>query len=203
MKNLVVILVGIGLLLLSGCAGSTPPAPTSVALPSVEPATPPLAPTALPTSEPATPVPTPTAPPTPEPATPAPAPTALSTPAPAAVTLTSAEELLGVWHLAHAGGSMGDSFTRYSADGTMRTAGSLDELDTEPRTESEYWFENGVFFIRDTAGLPGWDVCVQGNYVGQYRLEVLANGNVRTVLIEDGCEMRAMFKNGKETVRVP
>lgn len=188
MKNLVAILVGIGLLLLSACAGSTPPTPTAVPLPSIEPATP--APTAMPL-------------PTPEPATPAPTATSLPTPEPAAVTVTSAEELLGVWHLAHASGSMGDSFTRYSADGTMRTAGSLDKLDTEPRTESEYWFENGVFFIRDTAGLPGWDVCVQGNSIGQYRLELLANGNVRTVLIEDGCEMRAMFKNGKETVRVP
>lgn len=202
MKNLVVILVGIGLLLLSGCAGSTPPAPTAAPLPRVEQATPP-APTALPTPRQTVPAPAPTVLPTPRPAVLAPAPTALPTSEPAAIIITSAEELLGVWHSAHPGGSFGDSFTRYSADGTMRTAGSLDKLDTEPRTESEYWFENGVFFIRDTAGLPGWDVCVQGNYVGQYRLEVLANGNVRTVLIEDGCEMRAMFKDGKETVRIP
>lgn len=186
MKSLVVILVGIGLLLLAGCAGSTPRAPAAAPLPTDEQATPP-APTALPT---------------PRPAVAAAAATALPTSELVAVTIASAEELLGVWHSAHPGGTFGDSFTRYSADGTMRTAGSLDELDTEPRTESEYWFENGVFFIRDTAGLPGWDVCVQGNHVGQYRLELLANGNVRTVLIEDGCEMRAMFKDGKETVRI-
>jgi hypothetical protein len=147
--------------------------------------------------------PEPTQLPSAEPATPPPAPTPLPSAEPVVGTITSAEELTGVWHSAHPGGSFGDTFTRYSADGTQRTAGSLDKLDTEPRTESEYWFENGVFFIRDTAGLPGWDVCVQGKYVGQYRLEVLANGNVRTVLIEDGCETRAMFKNGKETARVP
>lgn len=175
MKSLIVILVGIGLLLLSGCAGSTPPAPTPTQLPNAEPVTPPPAPTPVP----------------------------LPTPEPAVGTITSAEELIGLWHDAHPGGFMGDTFARYSADGTMRGASSLEKLDTEPRFESEYWFENGVFFQRDTAGLPGWDVCVKDGLIGQYRLEVLANGNVRTVLIEDGCEIRAMFKDGAEIVRVP
>jgi hypothetical protein len=175
MRSLVVILVGIGLLLLSGCAGSTPPAPTPTQLPSAEPVTPPPAPTRVPR-------------PTPE---------------PAVATITSAEELIGLWHSAYPGGFMGDSFDRYSADGTMRGASSLEKLDTEPRFESEYWFENGVFFQRDTAGLPGWDLCVKDGFIGQYRLEVLANGNVRTALIEDGCEIRAWLKDGAEIVRFP
>jgi hypothetical protein len=127
----------------------------------------------------------------------------LPTPEPAVATITSAEELIGLWHDAHPGGFMGDTFARYSADGTMRGASSLEKLDTEPRFESEYWFDNGVFFQRDTAGLPGWDMCVKDGFIGQYRLEVLANGNVRTVLIEDGCEIRAWFKDGAEIVRVP
>jgi hypothetical protein len=174
MRNLVVILVGIGLLLLSGCAGSTPPAPTPTQLPNAEPVTPPPAPTPVP----------------------------LPTLEPAVATITSAEELIGLWHDAHPG-FMGDTFARYSADGTVCGASSLEKLDTEPRFESEYWFENGVFFQRDTAGQPGWDVCVKDGLIGQYRLEVLANGNVRTVLIEDDCEIRAMFKNRAELVRVP
>jgi hypothetical protein len=175
MRSLVVILVGIGLLLLSGCAGSTPPAPTSTQLAGAEPSPPPTAPTPVP----------------------------LPTPEPAVATITSAEELIGLWHDAHPGGFMGDTFARYSADGTVRGASSLEKLDTEPRFVSEYWFENGVFFQRDTAGLPGWDMCVKDGFIGQYRLEVLASGNVRTVLIEDGCEIRAWFKDGAEIVRVP
>ena len=174
MRSLVVILVGIGLLLLLGCGGPTPPASTPTQLANAEPVTPPPAPTPVP----------------------------FPTPEPAVATITSAEELIGLWHDAHPG-FMGDTFARYSADGTVRGASSLEKLDTEPRFESEYWFENGVFCQRDTAGLPGWDVCVKDGFIGRYRLEVLANGTVRTGLIEDGCEVRAWFKDGAEIVRVP
>ena len=68
MKSLVVILVGIGLLLLSGCAGSTPSAPTPSQFAGAEPPAPPAGPTPVP----------------------------LPTPEPAVATITSAEELIGL-----------------------------------------------------------------------------------------------------------
>ena len=188
MKGLMHALTGVGLLLLSACSDS--PAPATATLP----ATAVLLPTSTPTEPTQAPLPSSTAA---QPTAAAPA------KEPVVGTIASIEELSGVWHNAQPGGFVGDSFTEYGADGRMRAAVTEEKIDTDPRIESRYWFEDGVFFIQDVAGQPGWDACVQGKHVGQYRLDLLVSGNVRFALVEDGCDTRAWLLDGAEIAPLP
>lgn len=105
--------------------------------------------------------------------------------------VTSADELAGVWHRTTRTGFGGEVYRQYSADGTYRMGSNPEELETRPKVEGEFWFEGDQLVVRDVAGLPSYDVCVQAGQVGRYTVERLANGHIRFIVVEDECGDRA------------
>ena len=179
MKNTVGVLVCIAALLLAGCAQpAAMPAPTETPRPTA---------TAAPT---AAPEPTAAARPT-------------ATPGPVVVgTVTSAEELAGVWHRTTRTGMGMDVYRQYTEDGIYRMGTSPEELEAQPRVEGKFWFEGVKIVVQDTSGIPGFDICVEGEKTGKYEVELLENGHIRFVAIEDECRDRIrMLGSGEmETV---
>jgi hypothetical protein len=117
-------------------------------------------------------------------------------------TINSAEELAGVWHRTTRTGFGGEVYRQYTEDGIYRMGGSLEELEARPRVEGRFWFEGGQIVVQDTAGIPGYNTCVEGEKTGRYDLEVLENGHIRFVLAEDECPERAGMVGAGEMERV-
>ena len=116
--------------------------------------------------------------------------------------ITSAEELAGVWHRTTRTGFGGEVYREYTADGTYRMGNSVEELDVRPRVEGKFWFEGDQIVVQDTVGIPGYDICVEGKKTGRYDLEVLENGPIRFILVEDECDQRAGMLGAGEMERV-
>jgi len=109
------------------------------------------------------------------------APTHTAEPTPTAAPIIMLEELVGVW--------LQDGYFQFKGDGTYRVAPSTEALKDHPYIEGEFWFEEGQFFIKDIAGLPGWDVCV-GLPAGSYEVQGAVRGYLTFVPIDDPCETR-------------
>lgn len=116
--------------------------------------------------------------------------------------ITSAEELAGVWHRTTRTDFGGEVYRQYTEDGIYRMGASLEELETGPRVEGKFWFEGDQIVIQDTFGLAGYDICLEGQETGKYDLEVLENGHLRFLLIEDECDERAVLLEAGEMERV-
>jgi hypothetical protein len=117
--------------------------------------------------------------------------------------LESAEDLIGIWHQTTKHPFVGDIYQQYKEDGTYRAAaGAADRLESHPLVEGEFWFEGKQLLVKDTAGLPDWDVCVKSQQIGKYEVQVLANGNIKIAKIEDECTGRAVVL-AAEYERVP
>jgi hypothetical protein len=117
------------------------------------------------------------------------------------ITIDSAEELAGVWHRTTRTG-FGEVYRQYTEDGFYRMGSSLEELEAQPWVEGRFWFEGYQIVVQDTAGIPGYDICVEGETTGRYDLEVLGNGHIRFVLVEDECAERAGLVGAGEMERV-
>jgi hypothetical protein len=180
MKNTVGVLVCIVLLLLSSCG---------------EPAA-----TAVPT---ATPQPAATAPPTatPEPAASV-APNGMAEPA-VVGTITSAEELAGVWHKTTRSFMGGEIYRQFTKDGIYRMGNSPQEIEEGPQVEGEFRFEGDHYVMQDMTALPGYDMCIQAGQVGTYTVELLDTGHIRFIAVEDECSERAGMLGAGEMEPVP
>jgi hypothetical protein len=174
MKNIVGVLVCITVVLLASCVQSTAtPAPTATPGPTA---------TAVPSA-------------TPEPT---------ATPGPVVVgTVTSAEELAGVWHRTTRTGMGMDCYRQYTEDGIYRMGTSPEELEARPRVEGKFWFEGVRIVVQDTSGIPGFDVCVEGEKTGKYEVELLENGHIRFVAVEDECRDRMRMLGSGEMEPIP
>ena len=117
-------------------------------------------------------------------------------------TINSAVELAGVWHRTTRTGFGGEVYRQYTEDGSYRMGSSLEELEAQPRVEGRFWFEDAQIVVQDTAGLPAYDICVEGGKTGRYDLEMLENGHIRFVLVEDECADRARLVGAGEMERV-
>ena len=124
----------------------------------------------------------PSAPPT---ATPVPTPTPMPVP-------ESAEGLIGIWHQTPPNPHVGEIYLQFKEDGTYRVAtGAADRLENHQKVEGEFWFEGKQLFVKDIAGDPPWDECIRPKQIiGKYEVQVLANGNLKLVKIEDECSGR-------------
>jgi hypothetical protein len=124
----------------------------------------------------------------------APPPTATPVPTPTSVTIPeSAEGLIGIWRGTPPVPHVGQFYWQFKEDGTYRVAtGAADRLENDPKVEGEFWFEGKQLFIKDIAGDPPWDVCIRPKQIiGKYEVQMLANGNLKLVKIEDECSGRA------------
>lgn len=133
-----------------------------------------------PSSQPAATItPTPTSAPssTPEP-----------TPTPQPDLATSNMEIVGVWKHSLPGSFV---FREIREDGSMTSAaGVIENLDEQPHSMSESWFEGNRFMVKiiETV-LPDYKKCI--GVVGIYEVQLLADGSLRFVVIEDECPTRA------------
>jgi hypothetical protein len=118
-------------------------------------------------------------------------------------TITSAEELAGVWHRTTPTDFGSEVYRQYTDDGIYRMGNRLAELKSEPRVEGRFWFEDGQILIQDTSGLPSFNACVQGKETGKYGVELLETGHIRFVPIEDECAERRTLLGSGEMERVP
>jgi len=116
--------------------------------------------------------------------------------------IVTAESLAGVWRRTTLTDWGSEMYRRYSDDGTYQVAFTLEKLDTEPRVEGTYLFEDGVLVIEDTSGVPGWDMCVGDDQVGRYTIDVQESGTIRFVLVEDACASRGTMMASGEMERV-
>ena len=175
MKSIAGVLVCIAALLLARCARpAAAPAPTPTSRAQV---------TAAPTE---TPEPTATARPT-------------ETPGPAVVGIIgSAEDLAGVWQKTTPGAFGMDVYRAFTEDGIYHMGTSVRELDERPRVEGEFQFKGNHFVMQEFAAIPGLDVCTKAAQVGTYTVELLENGHIRFVVVEDECSDRVMMLDSNE-----
>jgi hypothetical protein len=76
----------------------------------------------------------------------APTPTPEPTPTPVEILATKPEHLAGLWF-----NSLGERwgkgpYYRFEADGTVKRASTLEDLQENPFIEGKFWFEDGVYY---------------------------------------------------------
>jgi hypothetical protein len=96
-----------------------------------------------------------------------------------------------------------DVYRQYTEDGIYRMGTSPEELETRPRVEGRFWFEDDKIVVQDTSGIPGFDICVEGDKTGKYEVELLENGHIRFVAVEDECRDRVQMLGSGEMEPVP
>jgi hypothetical protein len=112
--------------------------------------------------------------------------------------ISTAQDLVGIWHQTPTNSFLGELYIQYKEDGTCRSAtGTADRLESHPLVEGEYWFEGGQVLSKDTGGVPPWDECVEPGTIGKYEVWMYTTGNIRLVRIEDECSGRAMVMPGE------
>ena len=97
--------------------------------------------------------------------------------------VTSARQILGTWTW-----KTGVNYLSFGADGTLREARTMSDLETAPYAISAYGFEDAVMLVteREVSGVPS---C--GDTVGRYEAHLHASGGLEIVAIDDACGPRA------------
>ena len=97
-------------------------------------------------------------------------------------------DIAGVWKHQLPGSFV---FREIRDDGSMTSAaGVIENLGEQPHSISESWFEGNRFMVKiiETV-LPDYKKCI--DVVGIYEVQLLADGSLRFVVIEDECPTRA------------
>ena len=112
-----------------------------------------------------------------------------ATPAPTAtpepVLATRVEDIVGTWE----GIGFDGFFHRFNADGTFQTGVSLERLLAGPDMSGVFRFEGTRFFLT-ALETPNLVPCQAGAETGTYEVQLLANGNINFVVVEDNCGRR-------------
>jgi hypothetical protein len=121
-------------------------------------------------------------------------------PAPQPELATSLEDVVGTWEGTIGGGG----YIRIEEDGAFskwqRCCLDPDDLEDEPNVTAEVRFEGTRFFITETASDIGTgEIC---DNPGIYEVQLLADGHLKFVAIEDECERRANPLQGAEGISV-
>jgi len=141
MKRMIAPLIGIGLLLLSGCATGAPEEPLA----------------------------------------------------------TEVDDIVGTWHkTSSVYAFMG--YIQFNADGTSRLGAAFDGVEVLAKVEGEFWFEGTELFWKDvSATAPAYEHCMQpGKETGRYEVQLLSNGNLNVIMLEDACPSRVACFTGAE-----
>jgi hypothetical protein len=97
-------------------------------------------------------------------------------------------DIVGVWDHLIPGAYL---IMEIREDGTTTNAGGvIENLAEQPYTNSESWFEGNRFMVNiiDTV-LPDHTECI--GVVAIYEVQLLADGSLHFVVIEDECKIRA------------
>ena len=101
---------------------------------------------------------------------------------------TNLKDVVGIWRTVVSPAPR-EHFLQFKEDGTYRIAHAPEELELlrVPGHVGEFWFEGTQLFIKRTENdVPGNAVCI--GLTGIYEVELLANGNLRFVEVEDECD---------------
>ena len=125
-----------------------------------------------------------------------------ATTSPASRLATSIGEIAGTWFTKDCYFYPG-CYLRIDKDGTTRQARTPDKLDNEPYARNSFEFkatEMAVTEVGVSADIsPSGKVC--GGAIGRYQVQLLENGNIRIVLIEDQCDRKLDFPGQYSPVR--
>lgn len=108
------------------------------------------------------------------------------TPTPQPDLATSIMDIVGVWEHPLPGASV---FREIKEDGTMILAsGVVENLSEQPYSTGESWFDGNRFMVKINEAVISKE-CI--DVVGIYEVQMLADGSLHFVVIEDECEIRA------------
>lgn len=109
--------------------------------------------------------------------------------APSGPTLASKiEDLVGVWHRTELWYRAAEVYIEFKEDGTYHIASAPEELESHPLNEGEVWFEGAQLYWKDVDAVGGWRVCLgRDREIGIYEVQLVANGNLKFVNVEDKC----------------
>jgi hypothetical protein len=116
-----------------------------------------------------------------------PSPTLEPTVTPLPEFATSIVDLVGVWEHRMPKAS---EYMKINEGGTVISARGVPEnLDEQPHSTSEIWFEGNQFMIKviDSV-IPGFQRCIDD--IGIYEVQMMDNESLQLVLIKDTCEKR-------------
>jgi hypothetical protein len=102
------------------------------------------------------------------------------------VLATSAGDIAGIWKRLGAGA---DAFLQFEAEGIMTYArGKPENLQSQPFAVNEFTFQGTQLLVKEGTSVLADEACV--NATGIYETQLLDNGNLRLIVIEDACQRR-------------
>lgn len=108
----------------------------------------------------------------------------VTTPTSGPVVATSIDDIVGTWYGLGSGLLL---YHRFNNDGTFRIAYVRGQLEDQPNVTGEFWFEGKQLFMRELEVL---NVTKCGSEPVIYEAQLLANGNLELVKVEDECAGR-------------
>ena len=102
---------------------------------------------------------------------------------------TNLKDVVGIWRTVVTPAPR-EHFLQFKEDGTYGIAHAPEELELDrvPGHVGEFWFEGTQLFIKRTE----YTECI--GVIGIYEIELLTNGNLRFVEVEDVCDARNHFR---------
>ncbi len=102
---------------------------------------------------------------------------------------TNLKDVVGIWRTVVTPAPR-QHFLQFKEDGTYGIAHAPEELELDrvPGHVGEFWFEGTQLFIKRTK----YTECI--GVIAIYEVELLANGNLRFVEVEDVCDARNHFR---------
>jgi hypothetical protein len=115
--------------------------------------------------------------------------------APSPTLATDINDIVGIWQSAGGGGA--EVFYQFEQDGTYRVArGVVENLEDQTYVTGEFWFEGMQLHLKQTtATVPQDDVCATA--IAIYEVQLLENGNLNFVVIEDACTQQVRILQGE------
>lgn len=108
----------------------------------------------------------------------------------------SVDDIVGTWRRVRVGSdSAATDICKYSDDGTYICNFSLEEINQNEGWKGNFWFE-GTQYFDQTTDAPGGSpsLCAE---VGIYEIQLLDNGSLKYVLVEDECRDRISSAAGR------
>ncbi len=102
---------------------------------------------------------------------------------------TNLKDVVGIWRTVVTPAPR-EHFLQFKEDGAYGIAHAPEELELDrvPGHVGEFWFEGTQLFIKRTE----YTECI--GVIGIYEIELLTNGNLRFVEVEDVCDARNHFR---------
>ncbi len=102
---------------------------------------------------------------------------------------TNLKDVVGIWRTVVTPAPR-EHFLQFKEDGAYGIAHAPEELELDrvPGHVGEFWFEGTQLFIKRTE----YTECI--GVIGIYEIELLINGNLRFVEVEDVCDARNHFR---------